>query len=74
MEPAQPPLPDWRYLPFQPETGSQTSRPISESLVGRATTLTAQWAGTPDTCQVVPAEPGTVTGPAATRRAETTSA
>jgi hypothetical protein len=38
-------LPDWRYFPFHPSAGIQTSSLISESLVGRAIALTTQCFG-----------------------------
>src|SRR5579862_140411 len=45
MKPAQPPLPtDWS-LPFQPETGSQTSILMSESLEGLNVAATRQNSG-----------------------------
>src|SRR5687767_10674880 len=47
MAPAQPPLPSCRYLPFQAEAvGSQRANLILESLLGRMTPRTSQWAGT----------------------------
>src|SRR5580658_5900811 len=45
MDPAKPPLPTPRYLPFQPEIGNQTSKSIFESLEGRITPCTRQNAG-----------------------------
>src|SRR5580692_1842994 len=51
--PAQPPLPACRYLPFQPESGSQSSNLISESLVGRAVAWMAQCAGMFDVAAAV---------------------
>src|SRR6476646_8516079 len=45
MDPAKPPLPSPRYLPFHPESGSQTSILISESLAGLMLAATRQNAG-----------------------------
>src|ERR1700686_2340540 len=45
MEPANPPFPALRNFPFQSETGSQTSKRMYESLVGRITPATRQNAG-----------------------------
>src|SRR5580704_15219538 len=47
MAPAKPPLPTPRYFSFQPATGIQTSKRISESLVGRITPATRQNSGRP---------------------------
>src|ERR1700693_1522829 len=43
--PAKPPFPACWYLPFHPEAGSQTSRPMCESGLGVETTTTRQNAG-----------------------------
>src|ERR1700721_220631 len=48
MEPPQPPLPTARNLPFHPATGSHTSIPISESLVGLSIAATRQKGGRPE--------------------------
>src|ERR1700722_4670592 len=48
MEPPQPPLPTARNLPFHPVTGSHTSIPISESLVGLSVAATRQKGGRPE--------------------------
>src|ERR1700722_13274034 len=45
MEPAKPPLPTPRYLPFQPDIGIHTSNSILESLEGRMMAWTRQNAG-----------------------------
>src|ERR1044071_55034 len=45
MDPANPPLPSPRYLPFHPESGSHTSILISESLAGFRVAATRQNAG-----------------------------
>src|SRR5579863_2897850 len=45
MEPAKPPLPTLRNLPFQSEAGNQTSKRISESAGGRITPARRQNAG-----------------------------
>src|SRR4029077_13357987 len=45
MEPANPPLPTLRNLPFQSEAGNHTSKRISESAVGRITPARRQNAG-----------------------------
>src|SRR5690348_11261639 len=47
MDPANPPLPSPRYFPFHPESGSQTSILISESLAGLRVAATRQNAGRP---------------------------
>src|ERR1700691_3368786 len=48
MEPPQPPLPTATNLPFHPVTGSHTSIPISESLVGLSVPATRQNGGRPE--------------------------
>src|SRR5690242_20239433 len=45
MEPAKPPFPSPRYLPFQPEAGIQTSNSMCESAEGCRTACTRQKAG-----------------------------
>src|SRR5690242_11683232 len=45
MDPAKPPLPCPRYLPFQPVSGSHTSILMSESLAGLMVAVTRQNAG-----------------------------
>src|SRR4029077_10334544 len=45
MDPANPPLPSPRYLPFHPASGSHTSILISESLAGLSVAVTRQNAG-----------------------------
>src|SRR5215471_5870457 len=45
IDPANPPTPIPSSLPFQPETGSQTSSLMSESEVGFASAMTRQNAG-----------------------------
>src|SRR5579859_1335767 len=45
MDPANPPLPSPRYLPFHPASGSHTSILISESLAGLSVAATRQNAG-----------------------------
>src|ERR1700719_2034306 len=45
MEPANPPLPTLRNLPFQSEAGNHTSKRISESGLGRMTPARRQNAG-----------------------------
>src|SRR5437588_574727 len=74
MNPAQPPLPTDCSLPFHPETGSQTSILISESLEGLSFAATRQNAGsllyaeTPAAGD--PLGPGGINSPAATTCAE----
>src|SRR5215472_1519274 len=45
IDPAKPPFPRLKYLPFHPETGIQTSTLISESFDGLISAVTRQKAG-----------------------------
>src|SRR6185369_9124665 len=66
--PPYPPLPPWSSLPFQFFAGSQTSKWISESLVGREVPATRQNSGT----LVGVVAPGRTNGPAGTTTAVST--
>src|SRR5690349_1119067 len=60
MLPQKPPQPACRYLPFQPDSGSQTSKRIDESLVGAEVPATRQNGGR---LVIAVAEPGGVNDP-----------
>src|SRR6478672_3798806 len=66
MDPANPPFPTPRYLPFQPASGSHTSILISESLPGLIVAATRQNAGRFFTEAGGTLAPGGINAPAAT--------
>src|SRR5579871_190977 len=66
MDPANPPLPSPRYLPFHPVSGSHTSILISESLAGLIVAATRQNAGRFFTEAGGTLSPGGINAPAAT--------
>src|SRR5215831_5689753 len=71
MTPAQPPFPTASNLPFQPETGSQTSTLMSESLLGASVAVTRQKDGSSEKTPAVGPRPcrpptGGANAPAAT--------
>src|SRR6476469_1537311 len=66
MDPANPPFPTPRYLPFQPVSGSHTSILISESLAGLIVAATRQNAGRFFTEAGGTLAPGGINAPAAT--------
>src|ERR1017187_2932979 len=70
MVPAQPPLPTAWNFPFQPDSGSQTSIWMSESLVGFSVAATRQKAGSSLYWRAAAAvTPGKLNSPAWTDRA-----
>src|SRR5580692_4852797 len=70
MDPAHTPLPPPTNFPFQPDSGIQTSKRMSESAVGRMVPATRQNAGSAATFTGgppgPPAGPGSLNAPAAT--------
>src|SRR6476646_1383160 len=66
MDPANPPVPCPRYLPFQPVSGSHTSILISESLAGLIVAATRQNAGRFFTEAGGSLAPGGINAPVAT--------
>src|SRR5437879_9472977 len=67
MTPAKPPLPTAWNFPFHPQTGSQTSILMSESLEGANTAPTRQNPGRVENCEAAgPPAVGGVKAPAAT--------
>src|SRR6476661_8910145 len=66
MDPANPPFPSPRYLPFHPVSGSHTSILISESLAGLIVAATRQNAGKFFTEAGGALSPGGMNAPAAT--------